>query len=128
VVVYAFVIMDNHIHIIWQRKNDEERAKLQNSLLRNTAQKFKKDLVENHPQVLLNYKVNAKDRTYQFWERNSLSIDLISPTVFKQKLDYIHNNPFKAKLCNFPEEYYFSSASIYYYGKTDFKFLTRYDE
>jgi hypothetical protein len=37
--------------------------------------------------------VNAPDRKYQFWKRNSLSIDLRSNDVFMQKLDYIHNNP-----------------------------------
>jgi putative transposase len=128
VVIYAFVIMDNHMHIIWQMKNDEQRQKLQNSLLRYTAQKIKLDLEKNHPKVLEHFKVDAKDRTYQFWERNSLSIDLFSPEVFKQKFEYLHNNPVRAGLYKYPEEYYFSSASFYYYGKSAFDFLTHYNE
>ncbi len=128
VVINGFVIMDNHLHIIWQMYGSNEREKVQGSLLRNTAQKIKADLIENHPAVLEHLKVNAKDRTYQIWERNSLSIDLFTPSVFQQKLAYIHNNPVKAGLCKFPEEYYYSSAAFYETGKNEFVFLTHYSE
>ena len=126
VVIYAFVIMDNHMHIIWQMKNDETLEKLQGSLLRFTANKFKKDLEINHNNVLEMFKVNAKDRTFQFWERNSLSVDLFSQNVFFQKLEYIHQNPVKAGLCKFAEEYQYSSASFYEDGIDKFGFLTHY--
>ena len=35
----------------------------------------------------------SKDRNYNFWKRNSLSIELRTQKVFNQKLDYIHWNP-----------------------------------
>ncbi len=59
--------------------------------------------------------VKSKDRNYQIWERNSLSIDLFTEQVFLQKLEYIHNNPVQSKwqLANFPEQYKFSSAKFY---------------
>ncbi len=65
VIIYAFVIMDNHMHLIWQINESNEREKVQGSLLRYTSQKIKADLVEHHPKVLEFFKVNAKDRTYQ---------------------------------------------------------------
>lgn len=34
---------------------------------------------------------------YQFWERNPLSIELLSQPVYEQKLDYIHWNPRKGR-------------------------------
>jgi hypothetical protein len=53
------------------------------------------------------YKVKVSDRAYQFWERNSLGIDLWSMPVFFQKLNYMHNNPIQLhwKLCQYREEY-----------------------
>ena len=45
--------------------------------------------------ALENYKVKASDREYQFWERNPLSIDLWSRPVFMQKLNYMHQIPYK---------------------------------
>ncbi len=62
----------------------------------------------------------AKDRDYQFWERNSLSIELRSAKVFIQKLEYLHNNPVKAGLCINPGDYYYSSARFYETGIDDF--------
>ena len=62
--------------------------------------------------MLDKFRVNAKDKTYQFWERNSLAIELRTAKVFIQKLEYIHWNPVKAGICSLPEEYYFSSALI----------------
>jgi putative transposase len=72
------------------------------------------------------FKVNAKDRVYQIWERNSLSIDLFSPKVFYQKIDYLHFNPVKAGLCALPENYYYSSARFYETGTDEFNMLTHY--
>jgi hypothetical protein len=57
--------------------------------------------------------VNAKDRKHQVWERNALSISLFTKSVFLQKLNYIHNNPVKAGVCELPEAYKYSSASFY---------------
>lgn len=124
--LYAFVIMSNHIHLIWQPLADQTLQSIQHSLLKHTAQVFKVHLQKQHPGLLEQYKVSAKDRTYQFWERNSLSVELRSPKVFNQKLDYIHYNPVKAGLCILPEEYYYSSATFYATGVDDFGMLTHY--
>jgi hypothetical protein len=96
-------------------------------LLTWTAQKIKEDLENNHPSVLPYFKVKAKDRQYQFWERNSLGIDLFNPEVFAQKLNYLHNNPVKAGLCRLAEEYQYSSAKFYELGIDEFNFLTHYN-
>jgi putative transposase len=73
-------------------------------------------------------RTKTEDRTYQFWKRNSLSIELRSTTIFNQKLEYIHNNPVKAGLCINPEDYYYSPAKFYATGIDDFGMLTHCDE
>ena len=124
IILNAFVIMDNHLHLIWQMQAGVKAKDVQRDFLKYTGQKIKADLQKNHPQVLERFKVKAKDRRYQFWERNSLSIELSSEKVFKQKLNYIHQNPVKAGLCKLPEEYRYSSASLYELNKTEWEFLT----
>ena len=57
--------------------------------------------------------VQAKDRKYQVWQRNSLGVPLQSSAVFNQKPEYIHDNPVKAGLCKYPEDYKYSSARFY---------------
>jgi REP-associated tyrosine transposase len=126
--LYAFVIMSNHFHLIWQPLGDNTPQTIQHSLMTRTAQQIKADLGKNHPQVLPHFKVNVKDRSYQFWERNSLGVELFSNEVFMQKLDYIHYNPVKAGLCKLPSEYHYSSAKFYETGIDDFGILTHCNE
>ena len=124
ITLYAFVIMSNHLHLIWQTLPGSNPESVQAGFLKFTARQMRLDLIAHHPLVLEKFKVNAKDREYQFWERNSLGIDLYSHDVFMQKLEYINWNPVKAGLCNFPEEYYYSSAKFYHTGIDDFGILT----
>ena len=128
VVVYAFVIMPNHIHLIWQVQDGFKRDKIQLRFLRFTAQQMKFKLLATDRTRLEQFKVNAKDREYQFWERNALSVDLWSEAVFMQKLEYIHNNPLQDKchLAEFPEDYRYSSAKFYETGYDEFGIITSY--
>ncbi len=124
--VFAFVIMENHLHLIWQMMPDSDPEAVQRDFLKYTAQRIKKDLQKNHPEVLLHFKVNAKDRQYQFWERNALSIELRNHPVFIQKLEYIHWNPVMAGMSKLPTGYKYSSASFYETGLDYWGFLTHY--
>jgi putative transposase len=126
--VYGFVLMPNRIHIIWQVQDAFEQWQVQLSFLRYTAQKMKLRLMDINPHELENNKVKASDRNYRVWERNPLSIELWSRPVFIEKLNYIHNNPVKHpwQLCQFPEEYKYSSAAYYESGREDYRFLTHY--
>jgi putative transposase len=98
-------------------------------LMKFTAQQFKFKLADTKDPHLASFRVGAKDREYQFWERNPLGIDLWTPDVFMQKLDYIHNNPLQDKwrLSACPEDYKYSSASFYETGHDGFGLLTHYN-
>jgi hypothetical protein len=76
--VNTFVIMSNHIHLIWQVQKGFVRKNVQRDFLKFTSQTIKRDLKKNHPAVLEKFLVNAKDRKYQIWERNPLSLDLLT--------------------------------------------------
>ena len=126
VVIYGYVIMPNHIHLIWQIQDGFRLENIQQRFMKFTAQQMKFKLQKEDPVGLERYRVNAKDRTYQFWERNPLSVDLWSQSVFDQKLDYIHNNPVQPKwrLAERPEDYRYSSAGFYYNGHDEFGLIT----
>ena len=101
VTINGFVIMPNHLHIIWQAKANNDLQKIQNSFIKHTSKEFKKLLqIDNDLQA---YEVNAIDRKYNFWQRDSLNIELFTSAVFQQKLNYIHYNSVKANLCNYPK-------------------------
>jgi putative transposase len=105
ILVYAFVIMSNHFHLIWQMLGDHKRDDVQRDFLKFTGQQILKNLRNENSAMLQEVIVDAKDRKRQVWERNSLGIPLWSDKVFDEKLEYTHYNPVKAGLCKYPEEY-----------------------
>ena len=122
----AFVIMSNHIHLIWQALNSFTPSAIQASFMKYTAQQIKRLITKNNPDILAGFEVNKYDREYQIWKREPLSIELITESMFIQKMEYIHFNPVSAGLCNVPEEYYYSSAKFYFDGTDNFRMLTHY--
>ena len=124
--VNAFTIMINHLHFIWQIQDGFKREDVQRDFLKYVSQTIIKDLKRNHSEVLQKFHVGAKDRKYQIWKRNPLSIDLISEKMYFQKFDYTHYNAVTAGLCAVPEDYKYSSAKFYETGFDEFGFLTHY--
>jgi REP element-mobilizing transposase RayT len=127
ITVYAFVIMNNHFHLIWQIVGDNKRNDVQRDFLKFTGQQILKILRNENSSMQHELLVQAKDRKYQVWERNSLGIPLWSGEVIWQKLDYIHNNPVKAGLCKYAEDYKYSSAKFYHSSSNDWEFLVHCD-
>lgn len=123
--VNAFVIMPNHIHLIWKIADGLKRTEVQGALFSFTAHNFRKHLETNHPGSLENYFVNDADRTYQFWEREPMVKECWTKAFFKQKLNYIHYNPCQQhwNLSALPEDYKWPSASFYTNNSSDFLFL-----
>jgi putative transposase len=124
VTLYAYAIMNNHLHVLWHIRWPHKREDVQRDFLKFTAQMIIMDLKACNPELLKEFYVGAKDRVHQIWERNPLSVHIWSEEVLKQKLDYIHNNPVKANLCSLPEEYKYSSAAFYREGLDTPGFLT----
>ncbi len=127
VVVYAFVLMENHFHLIWQIMRGHKQADVQRDFLKYTGQKILMNLRNEHSSLLEELMVGVKDRKRQVWERNSLSIPLWTQSVLIQKLNYIHNNPVRAGLCQYPEDYPYSSARFYICSEKNWDFLSHYD-
>lgn len=124
--IYGFVIMPNHIHIIWKllKKNGKEMPHA--SFKKYTSHQFLLKLSAENQQLLSQFEVNTTTRKHLFWQRDALAIELYSDIVFEQKLDYIHNNPLQAKweLAETAASYNYSSAKFYETEIDDFGIIT----
>ncbi|MBX2900982.1 MAG: transposase [Cyclobacteriaceae bacterium] len=120
--VFAFVIMPNHIHLIWRINELNGKETPQGSLLKYTAHEFKKMLSQRE---LEGYAVSASNKQYEFWQRDPLAIHLYTQKVAYQKLDYIHNNPIAGnwRLVNNPRDYKYSTAGFYELDVEGFSFV-----
>ena len=126
-IIYAFAIMKNHFHLVWQMVGEHELDDVQRDFLKFTGQQILKNFRNENSPILKDLLVQAKDRKYQVWERNSLSISLWTQRVLLQKVEYIHNNPVRAGLCKEPEDYKYSSAQFYLCNKKNWDFLEHYN-
>ena len=119
ITVYAFVIMPNHIHLMWQQNKLNGKETPKGSLLKYTGHEFLKILKTESKSYL--YEVNAANKKHEIWQRDSLGIEIYSVKVAKQKLGYIHNNPVNGK-CQLAQDYlsyHYSSARFYETGIDD---------
>lgn len=123
--VYAYVIMPNHMHLIWKVLDNNGKESPHGSLLKFTAHRFRKYLLEENPQELIHFEVQAPNKRHEFWQRDSLAIPLYNRWFILQKLTYLHNNPVAKhwRLASAPSAYRFSSAAFYESGVDEFGFL-----
>ena len=127
IMVYAFVIMPNHLHLIWELSGMNGKESPKASLVKYTAHEFKKKLIlkATLELSLQDFCVDKDDRQFEFWQRDALAIPVYTRQVILQKLAYIHNNPVVKKWdwAPSPEAYRFSSASFYTTWKDEFGIL-----
>lgn len=128
VFIYAFVIMPNHIHLIWEMKEMNGKETPVASFNKYTSHAISKSLKEHNPNLLESFLVDELDRKIRVWQRDPLAILLDSIKKVEQKIEYIHLNPLQPhwNLCIRPEEYSWSSAEFYEKGIDRFGFLTDY--
>ena len=126
--IYGYVIMPNHIHLLWQMLEMNGKESPAGSFAKFTAHQFKKILTISDANELEKYKIQKTDRSYNFWKRDPLAISMTSEAAFLQRLNYIHKNPLSHRwnLAATPEEYRWSSAKYYELGIDEFGIISDY--
>jgi putative transposase len=115
VIIFAYVIMENHLHLIAVAKNlSAEIAKFKSYTARKSIDYY----LENNNQFILDqlsiYKIKHKtDRCYQLWQEGSHPQRIESESIMAQKIAYIHDNPVRRGYVDHPEHWRYSSARDY---------------
>ena len=120
--LYAWCIMPNHLHLVFRSIGGQNPEFLLGDFKRFTSQRIVKAISENPEERnkihYLNTFKNAACKSsnvkhHQFWRHDNHPIEIWSPHVVSQKINYVHNNPVKAGLVSKPEDYNLSSAKDY---------------
>jgi REP element-mobilizing transposase RayT len=127
-VVYGFVIMPNHIHLIMENKAMNGKEMPHASFMKFTGHAFLEELRQSNDPLLNRFKVDRYSRKHQFWQRDALPIVMYSREILEQKLDYIHFNPMQEhwNLVADPSDYLYSSCAFYEREDKRFDWLTHY--
>ena len=120
--VGAYCIMTNHIHLILGATGQNKLEDIIRDLKSYTSRHIRK-YMENNPyesrkEWMLKMmkeagenKTNNKD--FQLWQQHNHPIELNTNEIMQQRIDYIHNNPVKARYVDNPADWLYSSARDY---------------
>ena len=113
--VYAYVILENHLHIIAQSAQlDRDMARFKS----HTARQVLNYLVEKKVRMVLDQlafykKAHKGDRGYQFWQEGVHPEVIKDRDMMRERIEYIHNNPVQRGYVDEPEHWRYSSARNY---------------
>lgn len=130
-VVYGYVIMTNHLHLIIRSAN---------GTLSDTIRDFKKftavqllDAIKNEPEsrrewmmhrFAWNAAQHSRNTNVQFWTHENRPEIIFTEKFFLQKLNYLHENPVRAGWVRRAEDYVYSSAHALLHNKPGLVQLT----
>ena len=122
--IYAWVLMTNHLHLLAGINNPNVAI---GDVMRDFKKFTNKSIIkaiqdnaqESRKEWLLDrfWFRGANDKKvsdFKFWKEGSHIETIYSYEFYRQKLDYIHNNPVRQEIVERPEEYLYSSARDYY--------------
>jgi len=122
-IVYGYVIMSNHIHIIIQSE-EGELSNLIRDFKKHTAKEILKSIKEK-PESRREWMLerfskatdsHSRNKTYQFWKYGNHPEEIYSKKFMWSKLDYIHLNPVRSGHVAKASDYLYSSAVNYTEG------------
>ena len=123
-IVYGYVIMSNHIHLIIQ-SNDGKLSDLLRDFKKYTSKtilaKIQEKTESRKEWMLERFNLatlsHTRNKNYQFWQYGSHAEEIYSDKFMWSKLDYIHLNPVRSGIVIKASDYIYSSASNYMEGK-----------
>jgi putative transposase len=114
-ILYAYVIMEQHLHLISSAPDLSKTIKEYKSF---TARKIidylkernYKPLLEKLKRAKLTHKTKSK---YQLWQEGNHPKEINGEEMMRQKIEYIHNNPLRRGYIDEVKHWRYSSARNY---------------
>ena len=119
-IVYAYVIMSNHLHFIIQAKHSN-LSDILRDFKKHTSKAILNE-IQQEPESRKEWMLERfrkateshhRNKNFQFWQYGNHAEEIYSQPFFWTKINYIHFNPVKAGIVKRPQDYIYSSASNY---------------
>lgn len=113
--IYAYVIMENHLHLIASSNNlGKEMGDFKSYTAREIVDYLKERKSYRLLKELKIHKLSHKrDREHQVWQEGSHPELIYSDAMMRQKIEYIHYNPVRRGYVDDPVHWRYSSARNY---------------
>ena len=123
-ILYGYVIMSNHIHLIIQSK-ENKLSDLVRDFKKFTAKNIL-EAIKTEPESRKEWMLDlfkkateshTRNKNYQFWQYGNHEEEIYTMYFMWDKLNYIHFNPIRTGIVEKAKHYLYSSASNYVEGK-----------
>lgn len=120
-ILHAWVIMTNHLHLIISSQ-ENKIPHLVRDIKKFTSKKIIRAIEENDAESRKSWMLNMftyagvnnnNNKDFQFWKQDYHPVELNTPGMMEQRLNYLHNNPVRSGLVWEPWHYKYSSAIDY---------------
>ena len=119
--LHGYVIMPNHAHYILSTEQPKELSEIVRDYNRFTSQQIITQLGEMHSEEILSKfreaaTIDRRGNSHKVWQDGFHPIAIETEVFFREKLNYLHENPVRKGFVELPEHWKFSSARNYISG------------
>lgn len=120
-VIYAYVIMSNHIHMIVDINDTVPLKDIIRDFKKFTSKKILQQ-IQNEPESRREWMLkifenaadeSAKHKYFKFWQTGNHAIEVYTEKFVWDKINYIHDNPVRVGFVTHQWDWIYSSATNY---------------
>ena len=123
-IICSWCIMSNHVHLVASARG-HNLSEILRDLKSFTAKEIMKTIAlepESRREWMQRIffeagKFNGNNTSFQFWQQDNHFTEIRNKNFAYQKFDYIHKNPVTSGIVDKAEEYIYSSARDFHFGK-----------
>ncbi len=121
--LHAWVIMNNHVHLIASGCDEHKLEDIMRDHKKFTAQELLRAIQNNNQESRQSWMLwlfssagqnNPNNKYHQFWQQDNHPVKLTTMEMIIQKLNYLHDNPVRARIVFEPQHYVYGSAVDYF--------------
>ena len=113
--LHGYVIMENHLHLLASAHDlSAQIAAFKSFTARSLIDRLKQRQQNIWlTQLIAGKRLHKTTQTHQLWQEGSHPQALFNEVAFRQKLDYIHDNPVRRGYVDAPAHWRYSSSRNY---------------
>jgi len=122
-VIHSWCIMSNHIHLIISTNGITRLSDIIRDFKKFSSSAIINSIRDNQHESRKNWMLwifkmagerNKRNKNFQFWQQDNHPVECSTEEILQSRMIYLHENPVRAGIVRFEQEYLYSSGIDYY--------------
>ena len=125
ILILAYVIMPDHVHLlVYSEREMKDALRLLNGVAARRVIQHLKENGYERSLFKLRGEIRERNHKHSVWQHHPDSLNIHGEDTFRQKVEYIHQNPVRAGLVETASDYLYSSVRCWAGKSEDEPLLT----